>query len=676
MLTRAVALSALLLFAAPPAAAQAPRSCETCHGSREFLVLAAGNRPVRAGLVMTRADLTGGPHARVECASCHPGVQAYPHDSVAARRVDCSRCHARADSAWRRGNHNVAAGDSLRASCTDCHGGHEVAREGFLPTADGREHMREACVRCHAQPVASSRQDVHADSVACTACHSYHDMRPVPDHATRFIDVDLSRRCSQCHADVAATYWTDAHGALAERQARGAAPLAPQPAATCVSCHGEHGIRRHDDPAWRFAVADACITCHEEYGATFRDNYHGQASRVGSLKAAECADCHTPHRVLPASDTASSVAPGHRLATCRRCHTDATPNFAGYMPHADPADRARYPMLFWVWAFMNTVLFGTMAVWGAHTVLWYRRTWIERKLHPHRDAGPVPLDAAQRGRGPFVWRFGVTFRVLHGLIVATFFALVITGLPLRFSCSVWAPTLVAWLGGVGSAGLIHRISGMVVFGYFALYLAYCTVRYVQTRRLRDHLAGPDSILFGMKDLRDIIAMAKWFVRKGPMPKFERYSYMEKFDYFAELWGVGVIGFTGLMLWQPEFFSRFFPGAAFNVAIILHSYEAMIATAFIFTIHFFNVNLRPEKFPLDAVMFHGRATLDYMEEEHALLAERIRHDVLARAPSPVPVTDAPAPPPSRLVSFVASATGLVLLAIGLGLVVLILWGSLC
>ena len=247
--------------------------------------------------------------------------------------------------------------DSANATCVDCHGGHEVARSGFLPTAAGRALMRRACTQCHAQPVERAMRDVHADSVPCTACHGSHDMRPVPDHATRFIDVDLARACSRCHTAEAATYWRDAHGSTAARQATGAAPLAPEPAATCVSCHGEHGIRRHDDPGWRFAVADACINCHEEEGRTFRDNYHGQASRVGSVKAAECADCHSAHHVLPASDTASTIAPAHRLATCRQCHTGANANFAGYLPHADPTDRAGYPLLFWVWTFMNTVLF-------------------------------------------------------------------------------------------------------------------------------------------------------------------------------------------------------------------------------------------------------------------------------------------------------------------------------
>jgi cytochrome b subunit of formate dehydrogenase len=673
-------VSVALAAAAAAAAAQgAPQDCGRCHDSREFLLQAASRRDlgtVGANLVVTRGHLTGGPHERQACASCHRGVQTYPHDPVAARTIECRRCHARADSLWRGGVHGPRSPDSAAASCVACHGGHDIERRGFLPTAAGRALMRRACVQCHEQPVASAARDVHADSIACTNCHGSHDMRPVPDHATRFIDVRLARACTQCHAGVAGTYWSDSHGRTAQAQAAGTAPLGPQPAATCVSCHGEHGIRRHDDPAWRFAVADACIECHEAYGATFRDSYHGQASTVGSVKAAECADCHTAHDVRPSHDSASSVAPGHRLATCRACHDAATARFAGYLPHADVRDRGKYPGLFWVWAFMSTVLFGTMVVWGTHTLLWYRRSWRDRKAHGPHHRGPVAMDAALRGAGPLVWRFGLVFRIVHALIVATFFVLVLTGLPLRFSCAAWAPGLARLLGGVPAAGLIHRVAGVVVFGYFALYAAHVTLRLFRTRDLKGAVQGRDSIVFGMRDLRDIVAMVKWFLHRGPPPRFGRYSYMEKFDYFAELWGVGVIGFTGLMLWQPELFSRVFPGVAFNVAIIVHSYEAMIATAFIFTIHFFNVHLRPDKFPLDAVMFHGRATLQYMEEEHPELADRLRFAILGQPVSARPVADAPAPPPSPLVSRIAALSGLALLGIGLALIGLILWGSLC
>jgi len=686
--TASVLLTAAALAAAAPAArAQRPaapsrpaQDCARCHSSREFLLLAASGRNPPASLVITRAHLAGSAHATTACHDCHRGVDTYPHDPAAATNVQCGTCHPRENAEWHRSVHAEARGDSVRATCADCHGGHDIAPKGFLPTAEGRQAMHAACATCHPEQVRTAERDIHSDTIPCTACHGAHGMRPARDPATGFVDLGLARNCSRCHAQEAATYWADLHGTTAAAQAAGREPFGEYPAPTCVSCHGEHGIRRAHDPSWRFAVSDACITCHAAYGTTYRESYHGQASKVGSEKAAECQDCHTPHNVRPASDTASSVSAVHRTATCQQCHTNASARFASYAPHANPRDRAQNPLLFWIWAFMNSVLTGTMLVWGTHTLAWYRRTWFERRAR--RAAGKprvrrtVALDAALRGEGPFVWRFGVVFRIVHAMIVATFFVLVITGLPLRFSCTAWAPDLMALLGGPATAGLVHRIAGAFVFGYFALYAGHVTLRFLKTRQVKRALIGPDAILFRKKDVTDAVQMVRWFLGKGPMPKFDRYSYMEKFDYFAELWGVGVIGLTGLMLWQPVFFARFFPGSLFNIAIIIHSYEAMIATAFIFVVHFFNVHLRVDKWPLDAVMLHGRATMAYMEEEHPLLAERLHPTLAGQAPSARAVADAPAPPPPAWLNRVAAATGLLLLGIGMVLIGLILWGSLC
>jgi len=500
----------------------------------------------------------------------------------------------------------------------------------------------------------------------------------VPDPATHGIDVALARTCGGCHRDEAATYWRDVHGATAAHQARAARP--PElAAATCISCHGVHGIRSAGDPGFRRDVVVSCSTCHPRHGTTFRDSYHGQATTVGSRAAAKCEDCHAPHDIRPASDSLSSVAPRNRLATCRGCHTEASGRFAGYLPHADPRDRSQNPLLFWVWLSMNTILFGTMVVWGAHATVWFARNWQVRRARAaaaRAGGARVPMDSALRGGPPYVWRFNVVFRVIHALIVVTFFLLVTTGLPLRFSCAAWAPGLMAALGGAEMAGRIHRYTGLVMFGYFIMYVVYMTGRLARSPNRRDLLIGPNSILPQRQDLRDVVAMLKYFAGKGPHPRFGRFSYMEKFDYFAEAWGVFAIGFTGLMLWFPEFFGRFFPGILFNVAIIIHSWEAMIATAFIFTIHFFNVHLRPEKWPLDAVMFTGRASLEYMLEEHPLVAERIAERVRSEPVSLRAVADRPAPPPPRWMNVVGAFTGLFLLGWGLALIGLILWGSLC
>jgi cytochrome b subunit of formate dehydrogenase len=285
--------------------------------------------------------------------------------------------------------------------------------------------------------------------------------------------------------------------------------------------------------------------------------------------------------------------------------------------------------------------------------------------------GPLHLDSAQRGEGPFVWRFTLYHRLTHAAVIVSFFLLVITGLPLRFSQAFWAGPLMDLLGGVAMAGLLHRIGAVMTFGYFGAHLFYLVRKVAGAPDPMKMFWGPDSLVPQPRDLVDFWQQTRWYFGRGPRPRFARYSYMEKFDYFAVFWGVGIIGGSGLLLWFPEFFARFVPGWVFNVATIVHADEALLASGFIFTIHFFHVHFRPEKFPLDAVMFTGRATRAYMEEEHPLVLDQIdRH--AGDAPSMGQVTDTPAPPPSRRASLIAAGLGFAAVAVGMALTGLILW----
>ena len=119
------------------------------------------------------------------------------------------------------------------------------------------------------------------------------------------------------------------------------------------------------------------------------------------------------------------------------------------------------------------------------------------------------------------------------------------------------------------------------------------------------LWGPGSMVPQPRDLHEMDGHFRWFVGLGPRPRFDRYSYWEKFDYWAVFWGMGIIGTSGLMLWFPAFFARFVPGWIFNIALVVHGEEALMAMVFIFTVHFFNGHLRPDKFPMDLVIFTGR-----------------------------------------------------------------------
>ena len=169
---------------------------------------------------------------------------------------------------------------------------------------------------------------------------------------------------------------------------------------------------------------------------------------------------------------------------------------------------------------------------------------------------------------------------------------------------------LALFGGYETAGYIHRFAATIMVGVFlrphcgSVPAEAAGIRQLEgtAARSRHHAAdekGPETDF-------SLQSNGSW---AGPRPEFGRWTYWEKFDYFAVFWGMVVIGSTGFTLWFPEFFTLLFPGWMLNVATIIHSDEALLATGFIFTVHFFNTHLRPEKFPMDLVIFTGRMPVE-------------------------------------------------------------------
>ena len=213
----------------------------------------------------------------------------------------------------------------------------------------------------------------------------------------------------------------------------------------------------------------------------------------------------------------------------------------------------------------------------------------------------------------YVRRFDAFDRVLHALLMLSFLGLAATGLPLLFSDEPWARALTRLLGSFEVAGWLHRVSAALLIVVFLLHLGRIGRRLI-VQRDWGVLWGPRSMVPQPRDLTDLVKHVRWFVGRGPRPQFDRYTYWEKFDYWAVFWGMGIIGASGLLLWFPLLFARIVPGWVFNVALLIHGEEALLAVGFIFTLHFFNGHLRPEKFPMDPVIFTGRSTVDELKHE--------------------------------------------------------------
>jgi len=211
-------------------------------------------------------------------------------------------------------------------------------------------------------------------------------------------------------------------------------------------------------------------------------------------------------------------------------------------------------------------------------------------------------------------RFSLAQRYLHGVIGITFLGLSLTGICLRFSTASWASAAAGAVGGFGTILFFHKTCAFFLTAAFLIHVANLAYRLV-ARREFGLIWGPNSMVPRWKDIQDFFANLKWFLWLGPKPKFDRYAYWDKVDYWAVFWGMAIIGLSGYAMWFPQFFSRFIPGSWLNVALLIHGEEAILAVCFIFAIHFFNTHLRPGNFPMDLTIFTGRQSEEHLEARH-------------------------------------------------------------
>jgi hypothetical protein len=528
----------------------------------------------------------------------------------------CLGCHSNKVSATA-----YAASVHGKNACTSCH----------VEIIDIARHMRGEikvakvhCERCHKKENAEHYNSVHVQhDVRCASCHT-----DIHTHTYWKKDKRIAvAKCIQCH-DKEAVYQKSVHGK--------AVAAGNQDSAACHDCHNLHEIKplgakgSHDEREFHTKV---CMKCHSNEEmmkrnkvfnvavTTYMNSYHGKNYRLGfPEKVAGCADCHTAHSVLPKNDPASSVNPANLVKSCGQCHPKATPLFIKFYSHGEHGDREKYPILYWTFIAMTGLLLSTFSVFWLHSLLWMFRGFVENREklaaghkghHEHNHTIP---DGEVQYR-----RFFPRHVFMHLLVIISFLGLSLTGLPLKFSDQAWAKVFMNLYGGSATAGLIHRWCAGITFVYFAMALLlsfhFLFIRKDLKGNFLQRMFGPDSLMPNLRDIQDVTNMVRWFFFKGPKPTFDRWTYWEKFDFIAVFWGMFAIGGSGLMLWFPEFFGMFLPGWAFNVATIVHSDEALLATGFIFTVHFFNTHGRPEKFPMDFVIFNGQIS------KHELLEER-------------------------------------------------------
>jgi cytochrome b subunit of formate dehydrogenase len=630
------ACAAQAVSAAQPGAEKSAPDCISCHdGSRKIEVPTAGGG-TRTLKPIPRDRLAAGAHAKLSCADCHGDVvdNVTPHKRTGQPKPDCAGCH---QTLW-----DQAVQD-----------GKAESSPGLQVVMWRIEHRR---LSVHARP---NKDDPTRPNAACAQCHDSHTFARIPAEGPARVAFRLGipEKCGSCHEDELDEYRESIHGktVLEKHDPRGA---------ICADCHNPHGVDNTSKDAAKLSIVKACGNCHKENAASYTDTYHGQITQLGYTFTAKCFNCHGSHDIRAVDDPESRVHPNNRLETCQQCHKRANARFITFQPHGNAHDFKRYPMIWLATRFMAGLLLGTFAFFWVHLALWLYRETQERK----RGKAPPHVRVDQLGipPGKYVRRFGPWARLGHLLFATSLMVLALTGMTLLYAGSAWAPVVVKLLGGPKVAGIIHRSSAVIFIGVFIVHLGYIIVRFLP--RLRSfNWFGPDSLIPSLQDLKDIVAMFKWFLGTAEKPVFDRWTYWEKFDYWAPFWGVTIVGVSGLMMWFPHITSRFLPGWVFNVAAITHGEEAFLAAVFLFTVHFFNNHFRPEKFPLDTVMFTGSMPLEHFARDHALQYRRM----VASGELQKYLEDAP----SRPLALGSRILGFTLIGFGLLLLVLILVGFL-
>lgn len=616
-------------------------ACLTCHDGRKKLEVpdtSPGAPGERRLLVNILPDLYGqGVHASMVCVVCHRGITRLqpPHQAGSPEKMACGACHE------------------------------SLAKEGQA----GSSSWMEALLRTNE----IYRRDIHArpnqdnPTVVNATCHDCHDSHfyQVPNDKESLAYANwrltIPALCGKCHEEAAEDYAGSAHGiALREKH--------DSQSATCIDCHLPHQMTSTRITLFQLSSLEVCGRCHKKQIDSYQTFFHGQLAQLGYRSSAKCFDCHESHNTLSVTDPRATIHPKNRLKRCQNCHDGlhrplATSGFASFTPHAHATDYGRYPQLWISFRGMMLLIWGVMLFFGVHSGLWYYRAWRERKKAP--SAPPVEASPFEKPSGYHIRRFSLIWRMAHLLFALLVMLLMLTGMTFLYAERGWAQVIVPLLGGVEGVRLIHRIAALQLAGIFVAHLLYIVPHLLRNRQFE--WFGPDSLVPNRKDFTDCRDMFRWFFGRGERPRFDRWTYYEKFDYWAVFWGMMIIGGSGVVLAFPHVAGAYLEGWIFNVAILVHGEEAFLAVLFLFTIHFFNNHFRPNKWPPpDVVMFTGSHPLDVVQRDYPAWLERLR--IRGDGEERERVN-----PPSTALLFWSKILGLFLILMGLTLLLLMVSG---
>ena len=588
-------------------------SCVACHGKHEVAAVKASAFPFADG---PQLQACGKCH---ETARDHFAASAHGRAFAAkqANAPDCLTCHRQDVVAANTGETTLAQKLVQTKQCESCHvgkeavAGHSLRGTMFVTSFDQSVH-------------GAALQAGKAEAANCVDCHGAHEMNRAMVGNARMNKQHVAETCAKCH-EAPAHEFSDSVHALALKKGN-------PDSATCTDCHGEHDIRKHTDPAspvHKTNVAQqVCADCHaslkltKKYGIasltfqTFADSYHGLAVRGGSVEVVNCASCHSSHAIKSQEDPASTIHKTNLAQTCGQCHPGANTRFAVGKVHVSPeapegAD-GNHPILYIIASVYVILIVGVVGGMFAHNLLDFIKK-IRRKLAIQKGL----LEEEPAAHRLYV-RMTVHERLQHGALVISFVLLVVTGFMLRYPETWWVTAIRNLSSGAFEwRSLIHRVAGVVMIAAGVWHVGYLAFTKPGRVLFRD-------LLPKWRDVTDPFKVLKYNLGLAPVkPAFGRFSYIEKAEYWALVWGTILMGVTGAILWFDNTSMGLFTKLGFDISRTIHFYEAILATLAIVVWHFYFVIFNPDVYPMNLAWLTGRMSEKEMLEEHPAELARLK-----------------------------------------------------
>ena len=612
--------------------------CLQCHSDKTLTKDVNGKQ---VSLFVDGAKLKHSIHGGMfGCVDCHTDVKTLAHDAP-PKKVTCAQCHADAQEAYSHSYHakTVKAGNAPAANCQDCHGGeHEVLAADDAKSPVNHSNIPITCGRCHgqkflmeqngesAQAFLSYQDSVHGRAVekgslkaaVCTDCHGAHEILPASDAKSPISKASVPGTCGKCHTEIENTFNQSIHGQAIARGNQ----LAP----VCTDCHGIHSIKSHADPnspaSQQNLSRDTCARCHEgvrlsqEFGVpgnrvnSYFDSYHGLAAEGGSVVAANCSSCHGVHDILPSSDPRSTINHAHLDATCGKCHKGVTQKFTLTRVHMEDGIHPRdigSILVRWIrliYILLIVAVIGAMFLHNA--IIWGSKAAARRRM-----------------QNPFMTRMTTNQRWQHLILLTSFIVLVVTGFALKFPNS-WLAEVLAM--GEKLRSITHRVAGVVLIAAGIYHMFYLAATREGRRLIWDFAPRP-------KDAFDALGTMRYYLGlSAERPKFGRFSYAEKAEYWALVWGTALMGVTGVMMWAKVGVGNLLARWWVDVATAVHFYEAILATLAIVVWHFYQVFFDPDVYPMNGAWWDGKMPVEHYRHEHGLDAEGLAESEGEKKPS--------------------------------------------